>query len=150
MTWLIYSGMLVVAGHTVEWFMVIRVSLLGSFDGSSVVKLKGSCQTKSCWAAVNGIVSKTGLAASSQAEEQNGSICHVRVTARHTSNQTFTQQEVSSVSIRDFKLLKFNSEQHFECILPWHCLELMNAVMREVGQWCQHDKIFKLVLGEQV
>lgn len=127
--------------------MAIPASLLSSFDGSSVLKLKGPCHPKSCWAAGNGIVSMTGLAATSGAEEEKGSVCHVRVTAHRPSHQTFTQQEVSFVSQHHFKLLKCNSKQHVGFIQPLHCLELMNAVISEVGQWC-HDKIFQFIENE--
>ena len=94
--------------------MAFHASLMRSFDRSSVLKLKGPCQTKSCWAAGNGIVSMTGLASTSGAEEGKGSVCHVRVNAHHTSNQTFTRQDVSLVSISDFKLLKCNSGEQVE------------------------------------
>ena len=50
--------------------MAFPASLVQSFDRSSVLKLKGPCQTKSCWAAGNGIVSVTGFASASEAEEE--------------------------------------------------------------------------------
>lgn len=72
---------------------------------------------------------------------KTGFVCHVGVSAHHTSNQTFTQQGGSFVSISDFKLLKCNSGQRVAFVLPLQGSELMNAVVSDAGQWCQHDKI---------
>lgn len=106
------DGVLDIAGHREFHTQALIHSypcppLIGDFNGavgSSVWLLKGPCHLKSCWAAGNGIVSMTGLAATSGEEEDKVPfVMSGPLPTAHQNRHLCSKKLALSISIIDIK-----------------------------------------------